>query len=147
VIPALIRKCLEARRSGTDRVEVWGTGGATREFLFVEDCAEAILLATERYDGSEPVNVGTGQEISIRELAATIAELTAFQGRLVWDPSKPDGQPRRCLDTSRAEALFGFRARMPLREGLERTVAWYEALLDARGPQAGVPAYSPAHRG
>jgi GDP-L-fucose synthase len=110
---------------------VWGTGKATREFLYVEDAAEAVVLATLRYDGAEPVNVGAGLEISISELAERIAALTGFTGRLVWDPSKPDGQLRRCLDTARAEAEFGFRARMPFAEGLERTVRWYLAARQA----------------
>jgi GDP-L-fucose synthase len=129
VIPALIRKMVEAKRSGEREVVLWGDGSPTREFLYVDDCAEAILLAAERYDGPDPVNIGTGSEISIRELAETIAELTGYDGELVWDSSKPNGQPRRRLDTSRAERLFGFCARTPLREGLERTVAWYQESL------------------
>jgi GDP-L-fucose synthase len=127
VVPALIRRCVEARASGHDDLMVWGSGKAMREFLYVEDAAEAVVLATLRYDGVEPVNVGTGAEISIRELAERIAALTGFTGRLVWDPSKPDGQLRRRLDTSRAEREFGFRARTPFPEGLERTVRWYQA--------------------
>ncbi len=127
VIPALIRKCVEARRTGQDEVVVWGTGKATREFLYVEDAATAIAQAAARYDGPDPVNLGTGSEISIRELAERIADLTGFRGRLVWDGTKPDGQPRRCLDTSRAERAFGFRARTPFAEGLARTVEWYLA--------------------
>ena len=126
VIPALIRKMVEAARSGEREVVLWGDGSPTREFLYVDDCAEAILLAAERYDGPEPVNIGTGSEISIRELAELVAELTGYEGELVWDTSKPNGQPRRRLDTSRAERLFGFRAKISLREGLERTVAWYQ---------------------
>jgi len=126
VIPALIRKCVEAREEGRDEVVVWGTGRATREFLYVEDAAEGILLATERYDGPEPVNLGSGMEISIRELAQLIARLTGFEGQIVWDSSKPDGQPRRCLDTSRAREWFGFQAQTPFEEGLRRTIAWYE---------------------
>jgi GDP-L-fucose synthase len=126
VIPALIRKMVEAGRSGEREVVLWGDGSPTREFLYVDDCAEAILLAAERYDGPEPVNIGTGSEISIRELAELVAELTGYDGELVWDTSKPNGQPRRRLDTSRAERLFGFRAKISLREGLERTVAWYQ---------------------
>jgi GDP-L-fucose synthase len=125
VIPALIRKMVEAKRNEERDVVLWGDGSPTREFLYVDDCAEAILLAAERYDGPDPVNIGTGSEISIRELAELIAELTGYEGGLVWDTSKPNGQPRRRLDTSRAEHLFGFRARTSLREGLERTVAWY----------------------
>jgi GDP-L-fucose synthase len=121
VIPALIRKMTEA----TGEVVLWGDGSPTREFLYVDDCAEGFMLAGERYDGSAPVNLGTGVETSIRELAETIADLTAFTGEIVWDTSMPNGQPRRQLDASRAEALFGFRAQTPLREGLARTVAWY----------------------
>jgi GDP-L-fucose synthase len=126
VIPALIRKCLEAVEGGQDEVVVWGTGQASREFLYVEDAAEAIVLASEHYDDPEPVNVGSSREISIKELVELIAELTGFRGRLVWDTTKPDGQPRRCLDTSRAEQAFGFRARTDFREGLQRTIAWYQ---------------------
>src|SRR5262245_8178089 len=127
VIPALIRKFVEAVDQGAREVEVWGTGRATREFLYVDDAAEGILLATERYDGAEPVNLGAGFEISIRELAELIAETVGFQGKLAWNTSLPDGQPRRSLDTARAAALFGFRARTPFREGLQRTVEWYRA--------------------
>jgi GDP-L-fucose synthase len=125
VIPALIRKMVEAKRRGEGEVVLWGDGSPTREFLYVDDCAEAILLAAERYDGSEPVNIGTGSEISIRDLAELVAELTGYDGELVWDTSKPNGQPRRRLDTSRAERLFDFRASTSLREGLEQTIAWY----------------------
>jgi GDP-L-fucose synthase len=125
VIPAQIRKMVEATERGEREVVLWGDGSPTREFLYVDDCAEAILLAAERYNGPEPVNLGTGSEISIRELAETIAELTGFEGELVWDTSKPNGQPRRRLDTERAERLFGFRAATLFREGLGRTVAWY----------------------
>jgi len=125
VIPALIRKCMDATAGGASEVTVWGTGSATREFLYVEDAAEAIVLAAERYDGEEPVNVGAGHEISIRNLAQLVAKLTGFSGSIVWDPSKPDGQPRRMLDTSRAESAFGFVARTPLDEGLRKTVEWY----------------------
>jgi GDP-L-fucose synthase len=121
VIPALIRKMLE----NPDRIELWGDGTPTREYLFVEDAAEAIALAGERYDGAEPVNIGTGVETSIRETAELIADVLGWEGEMVWDTSRPNGQPRRQLDVSRAEALFGFRARTPLREGLERTAAWY----------------------
>ncbi len=131
VIPALIRKCVEAREAGADDVVVWGDGSPTREFLYVDDAAEAVMLATERYDGSEPVNIGSGMEISIRDLAHLIAEETGFKGRLVWDASKPNGQPRRCLDVSKAEKLFGFRARTQFREGLRRTVEWYAAQFKA----------------
>jgi GDP-L-fucose synthase len=121
VVPALIRKML----AGTQEVVLWGDGSPTREFLYVEDAAEAFVLAADRYSGPEPVNVGTGVEISIRELAETIAELTGFDGRIVWDESMPNGQPRRRLDTSRSADLLGFHAATPLREGLERTVRWY----------------------
>ena len=125
VIPALIRKFVEARDSGEPQVVVWGTGSATREFLYVDDCARAIVLATQRYDGPEPVNVGAGFEISIRDLAEKIRDLTGYTGRIVWDTTKPDGQPRRCLDTTRAAELFGFRAEMDFEEGLRRTVTWW----------------------
>jgi GDP-L-fucose synthase len=127
VIPALIRKCLDAKASGTPEIVCWGDGSPTREFLFVEDCAEAIILATERYDEPEPVNVGAGFEISIKALVELIAELTGFAGRITWDTTKPNGQPRRSLDVTRAAQRFGFRARTDFREGLARTVAWYQA--------------------
>jgi GDP-L-fucose synthase len=132
VIPALIRRCVEAKEAHRDEIVVWGTGKATREFLYVEDAAEAVVLATARYDRSEPVNVGAGFEISIRELVERIVALTGFEGRVVWDDSKPDGQPRRCLDTSRAEREFGFRARTTFADGLERTVRSYLAARMAR---------------
>jgi GDP-L-fucose synthase len=125
VIPALIRKCLEAKERGEKQVVLWGDGSPTREFLYVEDAAEGLLLATERYNGSEPFNLGSGQEISIKSLAETIARLVEFDGEIVWDTSKPNGQPRRALDTSRAEQFFSFRAKMPLEEGLRRTIDWY----------------------
>src|SRR5712692_5688760 len=125
VIPALIRKCFEALERGEQRIVCWGDGGATREFLFVDDCAEAIVLATERYDESVPVNIGTGSEMSIRELASTIARLVGFRGEILWDTSQPNGQPRRRLDVSRAEKVFGFRARKDFVEGLRETVEWY----------------------
>jgi GDP-L-fucose synthase len=125
VVPALIRKMLDARDAGAGSVVLWGDGRPTREFLYVEDCAEALVLAARRYDGSEPVNLGTGEEISIRDLAALVADITGFAGEVLWDVSKPGGQARRRLDVSRAERLLGFRARTPLRAGLERTVAWY----------------------
>ncbi len=125
VIPALIRKCVEAQARGESQVVLWGDGTPTREFLYVEDAAEGILLAASRYNGSEPVNLGSGMEISIRDLADLIARLTGFSGKFVWDTSKPNGQPRRALDTSRAERYFGFRARMSFEEGLRRTIAWY----------------------
>ena len=132
VIPALIKKCLDAADAGSDEVVVWGTGSATREFLYVEDAAEAIVLAAERYDGAEPVNVGAGQEISIRDLVGLIAKLTGFGGRIVWDASKPDGQPRRMLDTSRAATYFGFVAKTPFEEGLRRTVEWYRGQVGSK---------------
>ena len=125
VIPALIRKCIEAKERGDEQVVLWGDGTPTREFLYVEDAAEGILLAAERYNGSEPVNLGSGMEISIRELAELIARLTGFEGRFVWDTSKPNGQPRRALDTDRAAQYFGFRAQMPFEKGLQRTIDWY----------------------
>ena len=125
VIPDLIRKMVEAQERGEDHVLLWGDGSPTREFLYVEDAADAIWLAAQEYSGADPVNLGSGEEISIRELAELIAELTGFDREIVWDPSRPNGQPRRRLDTSRAEALFGFRARTPLREGLQQTIAWY----------------------
>jgi GDP-L-fucose synthase len=126
VIPALIRKCIEAREQGRAEITAWGTGTPTREFLYVDDAAEGIVLAAERYDGVEPVNLGSGSDISIRELAALIAQATGFRGSIAWDESKPDGQPRRRLDTSRAQRAFGFRATVPLEEGIRRTVEWYE---------------------
>jgi len=126
VIPALIRKCIEARERGDQQIVCWGSGAATREFLYVEDAAEGILLAAERYNQPEPVNLGSGMEISIRDLVGLIARLTRFDGEIVWDTSKPDGQPRRCLDVTRAEREFGFRARTPLEEGLRRTITWFE---------------------
>jgi GDP-L-fucose synthase len=127
VIPALVRKCEEAREAGAAEIEVWGTGSATREFLYVEDAARGIVSALERLEGSDPVNLGAGFEISIKELTEKIAEVTGFRGRLRWDPTKPDGQPRRCLDTSRAERLLGWRAVTPLDEGLRRTVEWFRS--------------------
>jgi GDP-L-fucose synthase len=127
VIPALIRKMVEAGARGEREIVLWGDGSPTREFLYVEDCAEAVWLAAQRYDRAEPVNLGTGEEISIRQLAELIAELTGYDGEIVWDRTKPNGQPRRKLDVSRAEDLFGFRAGTPLRDGLERTIAWYRA--------------------
>jgi len=126
VIPALIRKCVEARESGAGEIVAWGDGSPTREFLYVEDAAEGILLAAERYNSSDPVNLGSAYEISIRELTELVARLTGFNGRIVWDTSKPNGQPRRKLDTSRARERFGFVAHTPFEEGLRRTIAWYE---------------------
>jgi GDP-L-fucose synthase len=125
VIPALIKRCIEAGDEGRDELVVWGTGKASREFLYVEDCAEAVVLATELYEGSGPVNIGAGFEITIKDLAESIAGLTGFEGRLVWDASKPDGQPRRMLDVTRAFEEFGFRARTGFEDGLKRTIEWY----------------------
>jgi GDP-L-fucose synthase len=127
VIPALIRKCVEAVRDRREEIEVWGSGRATREFLYVDDCAEAIVLAAERYEGEEPVNIGAGFEISIQDLAEKIAEKAGFKGRLKWDSKQPDGQPRRCLDVTRARSLFGFEARTSFDEGLARTIEWYRS--------------------
>ena len=127
VIPALIRKCVEAKENNDKEIVLWGDGSPTREFLYVDDAAEAIVIASERYDGGEPVNLGTGQEVSIRELAQMIAAEVGFCGAIRWDTSKPNGQPRRCLDVSRAERYFGFRAQCDLREGIAKTVAWFIA--------------------
>ena len=127
VIPDLIRKMLESR----DEVVLWGDGSPTREFLYVEDCVEGLVLAADRHDDAAPVNLGAGKEISIRELAELVAEVTGFEGRIEWDTSKPNGQPRRSIDATRARELFGFEARTPLRDGLERTVAWYRAQAHA----------------
>jgi GDP-L-fucose synthase len=126
VIPALIKKCVDAKRKGDKEIVVWGTGKATREFFYVEDAAEAIVLATENYNKSEPVNIGAGFEISIRDLTELIVELTGFKGKITWDATKPDGQPRRMLDTTRARNEFGFQAKTGFREGLQKTITWYE---------------------
>jgi GDP-L-fucose synthase len=128
VIPALIRKCIEAKARSDRTVEVWGTGSATREFLYVDDCAEAIVLAAEHYNGNEPVNVGTGCEISVQNLVSQIVEMTGFTGTIIWDDSKPDGQPRRRLDVSRAERLFTFKAKTPFLDGLRKTIEYYLAV-------------------
>ncbi len=125
VIPAMIRKCMEAKASGADTITLWGDGTPTREFLYVEDAAEALLLATERYDAPAPVNLGSGEEIAMRDLAGRVAEATGYTGRFAWDTSRPNGQPRRCLDTHRAEERFGFRAAHDLDAGLAKTVAWF----------------------
>ena len=125
VIPALIKKCVEARESGAKEVVIWGDGSPTREFIYVDDAAEGIAQATETYNGSEPVNIGSGNEISIKDLAQLIARLTGFEGKLVFDTSKPNGQPRRGLDVSRSEEMFGFRAKMGFEEGLRNTIDWY----------------------
>jgi GDP-L-fucose synthase len=129
VIPALIRKMVDSQETGENEIVLWGDGSPTREFLYVEDAAEGIWLAAQRYDGAEPVNLGTGAEISIRELAELIAELTGFDGDITWDTAKPNGQPRRKLDVSRAEDLFGFRARTSFRDGLARTIEWYRTTV------------------
>lgn len=126
VIPALIRKCIEAREQGHPKVVLWGDGTPTREFLFAADAAEGVLLATEHYNGDQPFNLGSGYEISIKALAEMIARLTRFEGEIFWDTSKPNGQPRRALDVSRAEKLFGFRAKTKLEDGLKETIQWYE---------------------
>lgn len=125
VIPALMRKCLEAQDRGEDQIAVWGDGTPTREFIYAEDAAEGILMAAEKYNGTEPVNLGSGYEISIKDLVELIVSLTGFEGRIEWDTSKPNGQPRRMLDTHRAEKYFGFRARVKFEEGLKRTIEWY----------------------
>ena len=135
VIPALIKKCMDAIETGENRIVVWGTGKATREFLYVEDAARGLLLAAEKLTTSEPINIGAGFEISIKTLVELIARLTAFSGELVWDTSKPDGQPRRCLDTSRAERLLGFKATTPFEDGLAKTIEWYRTQrAEARVP-------------
>jgi len=140
VIPALIRKVAEAMELGTEKIEVWGTGKASREFLYVADAAEGIRLAAERFNGPEPVNLGAGFEITIKELVELIAELMDFKGEIVWDATKPDGQPRRMLDVSRAEKLFGFKAKTKFRDGLKATIDWYLASRKgSRGPAANGP--------
>jgi len=126
VIPALIKKCTDAIEAGDEEIVVWGTGKATREFLYVEDAAEGIVLAAERYDKTDPINLGAGIEISISDLVDLIAKLAGFKGRITWDTLKPDGQPRRCLDTSKAEREFGFKARTGFEEGLRKTIEWYK---------------------
>ncbi|HVL23779.1 MAG TPA: GDP-L-fucose synthase [Thermomicrobiales bacterium] len=127
VIPALIKKCVDARASGADHIDVWGTGSASREFIYVDDAARGIVLGAARYDGAAPVNLGTGYEITIRDLVELIARLTGFAGEIRWDASRPDGQPRRGLDTSRAREAFGFEAQVGFEDGLRETIAWYEA--------------------
>ena len=129
VIPALIRKCVDARMQNRPFMACWGTGSASREFLYVEDAAEGLLVAAEKQDTPEPINLGTGSEVSIKQLVETVARLTRYPGEIRWDATKPDGQPRRCLDTARAEQWLGFEAQVPLEEGLRRTIAWYEANL------------------
>jgi len=130
VIPALIKKCVDARNKGEKTIEVWGTGQATREFFYVADAARAIVEATEKYNKSEPVNIGAGFEISIKDLAELIVELTGYKGQIVWNSNQPDGQPRRMLDTARAFEEFGFQAKTNFREGLEKTIAWYEGNIN-----------------
>jgi GDP-L-fucose synthase len=131
VIPALIKKCVDAVQAGASAIRVWGTGNPTREFLYVDDAAEGIVLAAESYDGAAPVNLGSGFEISIRDLVHLVAKETGFKGDIVWDPTRPDGQPRRALDVSRAAELFGFRARTEFTDGLRRTIDWYGESLNA----------------
>ena len=136
VIPALIKKFVEAKRDNKPTVEVWGTGSASREFLYVDDAARGIILAAEHYDKPDPVNLGSGTEITIRDLVELIQELTGFKGEIHWDTSKPDGQPKRRLDVERAKKEFGFEARMPFRKGLEKTIQWYlEHSGDANKPE------------
>jgi GDP-L-fucose synthase len=125
VIPALIKKFSEAVRTNAETVDVWGTGAATREFLYVDDAATAIALATERYNKPDPVNIGSGNEISIKDLVSLIAEMTGFKGNIIWDTSKPDGQPKRCLDVKKADSEFGFVAKTAFRDGLAETITWY----------------------
>jgi len=125
VIPAMIRKCAEAVQEGREEIVLWGDGSPTREFLYVEDAAQGIAMATQRYDGADPVNLGSGMEISVRDLAAKIAQMTGFTGRIAWDTTKPNGQPRRCLDVGRAEREFGFRATTPFDVGLRKAIEWY----------------------
>jgi nucleoside-diphosphate-sugar epimerase len=132
VIPALIRKCVEARRRGDEAITCWGSGRASREFLYVDDAAEGVLLAAERIDEPTPMNLGTGREIAIKDLVHLIADATGFEGRIEWDASKPDGQPRRCLDTSRARELIGFEAATELEDGIRRTVEWFEQQREVR---------------
>lgn len=129
VIPALIKKCFDAKKAGRDHIEVWGTGKATREFLYVDDAARGIILAAEKYNDSAPVNLGANFEISIKHLTGKIVEYTGFKGKIFWDASKPDGQPRRCLDTTLAKKLFGFEANVDIDTGLRRTIAWYKKFM------------------
>jgi len=136
VIPALIKKCVDAVEAGAGHIEVWGTGSASREFLYVDDAAEGVLLAAEHYDGPEPVNLGANREMPIKELVELVVELTGFGGEIRWDTSKPDGQPRRCVDPGRARELFGFEATTDFREGLQRTIEWYRANREAAEARA-----------
>jgi nucleoside-diphosphate-sugar epimerase len=127
VSPALVRKCVEAKRRGEEKIVAWGTGSASREFLYVQDCARGMLAALEQYDSPEPMNLGSGREISIKDLTELVARLSGFAGRIEWDPSKPDGQPRRCLDIARARDRVGFMAQTSLEDGLAATIAWFES--------------------
>jgi GDP-L-fucose synthase len=127
VIPALIRKCVEARNQNADHITAWGTGSASREFLYVEDCAEGLVRSMEQYESPEPMNLGSGREINIKTLTELVAKLSGFKGRIIWDPTKPDGQPRRCLDVTRAKEQIGFTAGTTLEDGLAKTIAWFEA--------------------
>jgi GDP-L-fucose synthase len=133
VIPALIKKCVDAVQNGDDRIECWGTGNASREFIYAQDAAEGILLATEHYNSSEPVNIGTGFEITIKDLAEKIADITGFRGQIRWDNANPDGQPRRCLDVSKAQKLFGFKAKTDFDTGLKETIEWYKHTRKTNG--------------
>lgn len=139
VIPAIVRKCVEARRANAQEIVAWGTGQASREFLYVEDCAEAIVLALEKYNQPEPVNLGSGMEIKVSELASKIARMTGYEGKITWDASKPDGQPRRCLDVSRAREAFGFTAKTSFEDGLKRTIQWYENKVRSENTQKASP--------
>jgi GDP-L-fucose synthase len=131
VIPALIRKCVEARERGDAEVVAWGSGSASREFLYVDDCAEGLLLALEKYDSPEPINLGNGREITIKDLTEMVARIAGFKGRIRWDLTKPDGQPRRCLDVSRAARELGFQAKTSLEDGLKKTVEWFEKHVES----------------
>lgn len=135
VIPALIKKCCDAIKAGNEQIEVWGTGKPTREFLFAENCAKAIVLATEKYNKPGPVNIGSGREISIKDLVEQITKLTGFKGKIKWNPAKPDGQPRRMVDTSKAEKEFGFKAKTDFSEGLKQTINWYKKEFDQKRKQ------------
>jgi GDP-L-fucose synthase len=143
VIPALIKKCVDARELGEAFIEAWGTGSASREFLYVDDAARGIVLAAERYDGRDPVNLGVGSEITIRDLLEFIARLTGFRGEIRWDHSKPDGQPRRSLDTSRAREAFGFTTGTSFEDGLRATIEWYERTRGFKGSPRGERQSSP----
>jgi len=137
VIPAIIRKCVESKLQSQKKILAWGTGNVSREFLYVEDAAEGILLAAERYNQPDPVNLGSGEEITIRQLVHLIQELSGFEGEIEWEASRPDGQPQRCLDTSRADVQFGFKAKTSLRDGLHKTIRWYESIVANQSVKAG----------